>query len=185
SKTVAMVARMSHQKDHVTFLEAAQKIVARLPSTRFILVGDGPCRPMIESKVKELGLTGSVRILGARHDAWEIVQHVDCCVLATHFEGCSNVILEAMAAGKPVVATDVGGNRELIVDGETGFLIPPKNPMVLANMVLEILENPEKANMIGQRAQNRIAQNFTLHETVRKTEALYLKLLQEKGVFTP
>ncbi len=115
STIVAMAARMaSPQKDYVTFLRAAQLVVAQAPSAYFLLIGDGPDRGRIESTIRELGIDDRMRLLGVRNDVWTILNNIDIFVLSTHFEGCSNVIMEAMAAGKPVVATTAGGNAELV-----------------------------------------------------------------------
>ena len=173
AKVVAMVARMSRQKDYATFLEAAKKVTKQFPNTYFVLVGDGPLRPQIERKIQELNLGVQTRVLGACKDAWEIIQHVDVCALATHYEGCSNIIMEAMAASRPIVATDVGGNRELIVHGQTGLLVPPKDSNALASAIQEFLRDAQKAKIMGEAARNRTEKHFTLDQTVHDTEALY------------
>ncbi len=179
---IAMVARLAPQKDHATFLEAAHRVAAKDSRVHFVLVGDGPLRETVQSQIDALGLTTRVRLLGERRDVWPLLHHVDGCVLATHYEGCSNVIMEAMAAERPVIATDVGGNRELIVHGETGWLVPPRDPAALAQAMLALLRNPQQAHVMGTRARQRIEADFTMTITVQRTQALYNELLSRGTV---
>ena len=136
STIVAMAARMAPQKDYATFLKAAKLVLAQAPGTYFLLIGDGPDRGSIEATIRELGIHDRTRLLGVRHDVWTILNNIDIFVLSTHFEGCSNVIMEAMAAGKPVVATKAGGNAELVTDGRTGFMTPIGDPTAMADRIL-------------------------------------------------
>ncbi len=177
ARVVGMVARLSAQKDHRTFIEAAVTIAAARPDVYFLLIGDGALRQQIERLVDASGIGGRFRLLGERRDVWELWPQIDCCVLSTRYEGCSNVIMEAMAAGRPVVATDVGGNRELIVDGETGRLVPPGNAAALADAVLDILREPHRAATMGASGQARIRAGFTIEAAAAKTQALYRELL--------
>lgn len=179
ARCVVMIARMAPQKDHETFLRAARLVLREEPDAYFVLVGDGPLRKNLEDLAKGLGIANQVRFAGERRDIWEILQHVDLFVLATHFEGCSNVILEAMAVGKPVVATDAGGNSELIEEGKTGFLVGRQNAEDLAKKILRLLRDPEGSQKMGIAAKQRIEENFTLAQTVRATESLYLELVGE------
>lgn len=178
-KVIAMAARMAAQKDYFTFLRAAQMVKKEFPKAYFLLIGDGPLRPEIEERVKALGLEACVRLLGARRDVWSILKHVDICVLASHFEGCSNSVMEAMAAGKPVIATNVGGNSELISDGESGWVVPPQNFDAMANALLLLLRDAKRAGDMGSRGRLRVEKHFTLGTTVRQTEDLYRELLVE------
>jgi glycosyltransferase involved in cell wall biosynthesis len=180
-RIVAMVARFAPQKDHRTFLEAARLVAAEAPEACFVLVGDGPLRADIERRADELGLTPRTRLAGPRRDVWALLHHVDVCVLSSLYEGSSNVILEAMAASRPVVATDVGGNRELIADGETGRLVPKRDPVTLARAILDVLRDPARAQAMGAAARRRVEAQFSLQATVQRTEALYRSLLEQKS----
>ena len=177
SPVVAMVARFSPQKDHRTFLEAAARVAAVMPEAHFVLIGDGPTRQHIEQWIGELRLGGRVCLLGERRDARALLARVDLPVLATHYEGCSNVIMEAMAAAKPVVATAVGGNPELVTSGQTGLLVPDRDAHALADAILALLRDPARAHAMGQAGRRRVEQRFTIERTVQETTALYAQLL--------
>ena len=174
---VAMVARLAPPKDHETFLRAMAQVVAVHPDAQALLVGEGPLRERIAYRIGELGLRNAVRMTGRIQNVGGLLSEVECSVLATHYEGSSNVILEAMAMSKPVVASDVGGNRELIVHGETGFLVPPRDPARLAEAILEVLSDRARASAMGIRARKRVEAHFTIQESVKQTAALYQELL--------
>ena len=177
STIVAMAARMaSPQKDYVTFLRAAKLVLAQAPSTYFLLIGDGPDRGRIESAIRELGIDNRTRLLGVRHDVWTILNNIDIFVLSTHFEGCSNVIMEAMAAGKPVVATKAGGNAELVTDGRTGLMTPIGDADAMADRILELISNRDLARSMGIAGRKKIEDDFTIERTVSETVALYQEL---------
>jgi len=176
---VAMIARLAPQKDHRTFLEAAQRVARAVPDAQFLLVGDGPRRAQVEQWVAELGLADRARLLGERRDVRQLLNSVDVCVLATHFEGCSNTLMEAMAAARPVVATNVGGNPELVVDGVTGFLVPPKDPDALGAAIQRLLTDKASATAMGIRGRARMAEQFSMDAAWTKTAALYTELLNQ------
>ena len=177
SPLVAMVARLNEPKDHVTFVEAAARVVQALPDVYFVLVGDGPLRGRIEARLEALGLGPRVRLVGERQDVWSLLHDVDLSVLSTLHEASSNVIMETMAAGKPIVATDVPGNRELIDDGTTGLLVPPQNPEALAAAMLRLLQHPSEAQAMGVRGRGRVAQRCSIEGMVSAHAALYRELL--------
>lgn len=174
---IAMIARLDPQKDHKTFLEAAARVASQNPSAQFLIIGEGALRAQIEEQITRLNLRGQVHLLGERRDVRLILPEIDLCVLATHYEGCSNVIMEAMAAGKPVVATRVGGNPELIVDGVTGLLVSPQDPQQMAQAMLRVLAHPEQAQQMGQAGRRRIEEFFSLSRMVKQTASLYEELL--------
>src|SRR4029077_9155922 len=123
---VGMIARMNDPvKNHPAFLRAAARVTRALPETEFLLVGDGPLRSKLQVMAGDLGIAERVHFAGERHDIPAMLSSMDVSVLISSSESLSNVILESMAAGVPVVATDVGGNSELVTDGETGVLVPP------------------------------------------------------------
>lgn len=174
---VAMIARMSPQKDYDLYLDGAARVLKEEKNVCFLLVGDGGLRGALESKAKRLGIQDSVRFTGARRDVWEILNHIDICVLTSHYEGCSNVIMEAMTASRPVIASNVGGNAELIEDGVTGNVLKTRKPAELAEAVKALVRNPELARQMGQAGRERIESLFTLERTVEKTIQLYQELL--------
>jgi len=168
--TVGMVAEFNRYKDYRTFIEAARIVSRNRPSVRFVAVGSGEtleaCRRAAE------GLP-TIVFLGKQRHIEEIVATFDICVLCTFVEGLSNSIMEYMALGKPVVATDGGGTRELVVDGETGVLVPQTNPQALASAIERLIAHPESAARMGQAGQGRLRREFSLSRMVDETVALY------------
>lgn len=174
---VAMIARMSSQKDYATFIEAARMVAKISSEVHFVLVGEGPMREDIENRVRASGIRHRIRSLGSRQDTWQMLPSFDICVLATHFEGSSNVILEAMAARRPVIAANVGGNAELITEDETGYLVAPQDPKAMAEAVLSLLQDPEKARAFGRAGFEKAREQFSLERAVQATEKLFDGLL--------
>lgn len=170
---VAMAARMAIQKDYFTYLKAAKRVLERAENTYFLLIGDGPLRPQIEKEAEALGIMNRVRFLGKRSDVWELLNQIDLFVLSTHFEGCSNVIMEAMAAEKPVIATLAGGNAELVTDSVTGYLIPIGDDAAMAEKILTLINNPDLAIQMAKAGRNKIASEFTIARTAKETLTLY------------
>ena len=188
---VAVLARLNQMKGIEYFLEAAAVIAGRCPDARFLIVGsnliprddtaveDVAYRRALESSVVRLGLDGRVVFTGMRLDVPEILSALSVSVLPSLSEGLSNTLLESMAAGVPVVATRVGGNPEIVEEGVTGFLVPPRDPAALAKAVCQLLENPELASRFGQAGRQRVVECFSLERMVRETERLYLSLLNQ------
>jgi len=178
---IGTIARLVWYKGLEDLLQAATVIIGRYPLARFFVVGDGPLRQPLEEKTKALGLNGTVRFLGAVPNASSLLPHFDIVVLPSLWEGMSNSLLEAMAAGKPVVATDVGGSSEVVIDGKPGFLVPPKAPEALAGAVLHLLTDPELARDLGKAGRIRVEAEFTPEIMVARLEELYDSLLAARG----
>jgi len=180
---IGMIARMNDRaKNQALFLRAAAGVAGRFPHAEFVLVGDGPFRKEWEQLAGQLGIGPRTRFLGERHDIPSVLAALDLVVSASCSESLSNAILEAMAAGRPVVATRVGGNPELVRDRETGLLVAPEDEGALAAALETVLASPRLARDWGRNAR-RIAQaNFTLEQARERFEQLYLDLLREKGV---
>ena len=119
---------------------------------------------------------------GQRGDVPQLLREITVSVLPTLNESFSNSLLESMAAGLPVVATNVGGNPELISDNETGILVPPRDPAALARSMIRILESPELAQRLGEAARDKVVQHYSLASTLRQTEDLYVSLLERSGL---
>lgn len=178
---VGMVARMAEQKDHRTFLEAAAEVLAKCgAAVHFVLVGDGPLRPQYEAYAAEAGIAASVTFTGARRDVFDIIQDIDVCVLTTFSEGCSNVIMEAMAASKPVIASDTGGNAELIEHGVTGFIIKDRDRGALAGYLMTLIQDGDKRREAGRLGRARAEKMLSIEKMIRETETLYQELLAGK-----
>jgi len=179
---LAMIARMNDPaKRHDVFLKAAARLAAKHPRLEFVLVGDGPLRPGLEQMTVELGLGSRVTFLGDRRDIPAVLAAVDISVLPSISESLSNAIMESMAAGVPVVACRIGGNDELIRDGENGFLVPPGNDEELAERMQTLVTRPELRKSFGAIERND-AQSFKAEKISEQYERLYLSLLEEKGM---
>jgi glycosyltransferase involved in cell wall biosynthesis len=175
------VARLSGKKGQADLIEAAALVLRQRPDATFLLVGDGRLRSELRAQADGLGLNGGVRFLGAFDDPVPILSRMDVFVLSSHMEGMSNALLEAMASGRPVVATRVGGNSEVVVDGVTGFLVPPRDPPRLAEAMLAILSDPARAAAMGAAGRARVEAHYSVGVMVRRLEGLYRDLLARKG----
>ncbi len=136
-------------------------------------MGDGALRPELEARARRLGLGDRVVFAGAREDVARILSLVDVVVLPSHTEGLSNVLLESMAMSRPVVATAVGGNPDVLRDGVSGRLVPARDPGALAAAVVGMLEDPEKARAMGCEARRVVERAFGRRRMVEAHEALY------------
>jgi glycosyltransferase involved in cell wall biosynthesis len=179
---VVMVARMNDSaKRHDVFLKAAARLAPRYRNIEFVLAGDGPLRAGLEKMAGELNLGQRVTFLGDRRDVPAVLAACDISVLTSDSESLSNAIMESLAAGVPVVACRVGGNDELIRDGENGFLIQPGNDEELAERIETLVNQFEMRTSFGAAA--RIAtRNFAVEAVCAQYERLYLSLLEEKGI---
>ncbi len=180
-KTLGIVARLTDQKGHIYLIKAAPEIVKKFPSVKFVLVGDGPLRDSLKAEIAKLGLSCNFEFLGFRNDVNELLNSFDIFVLPSLFEGLPNVLLEAMACAKPIVATSVAGVPEVVVDGFTGLLVPPKNPEALAKRISALLENEELMVKMGKEARKRVENNFSLTTQVDNFQALYSKLIDSQS----
>jgi len=180
-RLVAQVGRLTAQKDYPTFLAAAARVARQVADVDFLVVGEGELRVELEAEVGRLDLGGRVRFLGLRHDVPALLGAVDVLALTSRWEGLPNVVIEAMATGAVAVATDVGGARELLVSGETGFIVPPGDAGAVADAVLAALRTPEAAFRIATAARRRIETEFTVDAMVRRTMELYERCLARTG----
>jgi glycosyltransferase involved in cell wall biosynthesis len=179
SRTFLFVGRLDQQKGLSYLLAAWQRLVATHPALQLLLVGEGPLRPALEAQIVELGLTASVRLLGWREEIPELMRAVDCVVLPSLWEGMPNVVLEAMAAGLPVVATRVEGTQEVIQDGRTGWLISPRSVSELTRALTEVIADPAAAQLRGECGRELVQQQFTWEAMVNRYEQLYRIVLKE------
>ena len=177
---VGMVARMNHRyKNHSGFLRIAAQIHRYMPNVEFVLVGDGPLRLQLESEASSLGLGASAIFLGDRQDMPAVLASLDVAVNTSDSESLSNVILEAMAAGLPAVAYNVGGNSELLSQ-ERGALISAGQETAFADAVQNLLTDSARREQLGRNARQFAQENFSLDQVRQRYAELYVTLLQKK-----
>ena len=175
------VARLDPVKDQATLLRAVRLIVDKDPSFSLDVVGDGPARSELEALRAELRLERHCRFHGFQDDVRPFLAQADVFVLTSISEGIPLTLLEAMATGLPGIATDVGGNREIIVPGETGYLVPVRSPTAFAEAVLRLMAEPAELDRLGQGSRRRVEEEFSLAVMVARYEALYRELLRRRS----
>ncbi len=174
---IVCTGNMHHPvKGQTDLLVAFREVVRTRPAARLVLVGDGVRRPLLEKLARELGVADRVHFLGFRRDGPAILARATVGVSASHAEGISNAILEAMAARLPVVATAVGGTPELVRDGTTGFLVPPGSPGALARRLEDALADPARARRLGERGRRVVEREFDVRQMRLGYDALYDEL---------
>jgi glycosyltransferase involved in cell wall biosynthesis len=177
--TLTMVfSRLNPMKGVEYFLDAASIVAAKLPETRFLVVGDGAIRHELQDRAARLGLADKVVFTGFRTDVPRLLSEVNLSVLPSLSEGLSNTLLESMAAGVPVVATTVGGNPEIIENGVSGLLVPPRDSAMLADAMLTVLGNPVLASNLAAAGKRRITEMFSIERSVQQVECLYQELVE-------
>ena len=177
---IGIVARLDPIKNHKTLIFAFKEIVTIHPNTNLAIVGDGSLRNKLENQTYQLGIKNKVIFMGERDDVPEILKTFDIFVLPSLNEGMSNTILEAMATGIPVIASNVGGNPELVIDGETGFLFPTNDVESLVQKIKTYILHPELKQKHGYNAHKRVEEKFSLDQMVRRYEELYVELVERK-----
>ena len=173
---VGSVGRLSPEKGYVYLLNAVPSVLARLPDTLFVLVGDGPQRGELEETVHRLGIHDHVILLGQRRDIASLLKRMDLFVLPSLGEGLPTVVLESMASGVPVIATDVPGTRELVRHGDTGWLVPVASPAALAQTMVDALGDPALRKEMSDRAAKWV-NRFSIHRIAGRCSAVYRTLL--------
>ena len=177
---VAVVANLWPVKDHRTLIEAAALVQRRIPDVRFALVGDGPERDHLQRLIGELGLRDAVHLLGTRYDVPAILARSSAFCLPSRAEGLSNAIMEAMAAALPVVATDAGGNAELVRHGSTGFVVPIGDAASMAARLVDVLSDPRLAREMGHRGRAVADRALSLERKRAAYRELYCSVLDNR-----
>lgn len=178
-KIIGIVGRLSPEKDHKTLLKAFAIIQNKLTNVKLIIVGDGNTKQDLEKTVKEMQLDKKVFFLGARTDVRLLLNSFDLFVLSSITEGVSLALLEAMACGLPVVATNVGGNSEIVQDGESGIIVPAQNHRKLSDAILEILSSKQVAAKMGQVGRKRVLEKFSMTSMLKNYRTLYENSLEK------
>jgi glycosyltransferase involved in cell wall biosynthesis len=178
---VVAVSRLHRQKGLKYLLRAVPLIREEIPAVKVVIAGGGPLESKLASAMKRLRIGESATLLGERKDAREVLAAADVFVLPSLWEGLPYVLVEAAALGKPIVATDIDGVREVVRSGETGVLVPPRDPGGLAAALILLLRDRDLAGKLGERARRDIPSAFALERMVRETEALYLEVFRNSG----
>jgi glycosyltransferase involved in cell wall biosynthesis len=168
SPTVGVLAVLRPEKDHATALRAMKLVADEIPDARLVLIGDGPLRGPLEELAQELGIAAHVVFAGARSEVAHLLATVDVALLTSYTECFPMAVLEAMACGVPVVATEVGGIPEMVEDGIGGHLVPPRDARATADALIKVLRDPGRASVMGRAARERVVQRFTLERSVRE-----------------
>lgn len=174
---IGIVARLAQVKDHATLLKACKILFESNHSLKLLVVGDGQLRGNLEQLAQSLGIIKQVDFTGMREDIPNLMRAMDVFVLSSVSEGISLTLLEAMACCLPVVATEVGGNPEVVVDGVTGFLVPSQQPEVLASKLSTLIIDPELRKKMGAAGQQRVLDCFSLSTTAEKYRDMYSNLV--------
>jgi glycosyltransferase involved in cell wall biosynthesis len=175
---ITIVANLRHDvKDHPTFLRAARRVRERVPGARFVLAGEGELTEPTRALAASLGLADSVFFTGRCERVAELLHASDVCVLSSKAEGFSNAILEYMAAARPVVVTDVGGAREAVAEGETGHVVAAGDDAAMADRIVSLLNDGERAREMGERGRRVVVEKFSCEAQLRRTVELYERLL--------
>jgi glycosyltransferase involved in cell wall biosynthesis len=176
SPVVGNVAALTGHKDHATLIEAAGLVLRARTETRFVIVGEGPLRRELEARVREGGLAGRVVFAGFRDDVDRLLPAFDVFCLSSHLEGLGTSVLDAMAFGRPVVATAAGGIPEAVEDGVTGRLVPVRDPVRLAGALLDILRDPAERRAMGDAGRKHFLSRFTADRMAEETLRVYAEL---------
>jgi glycosyltransferase involved in cell wall biosynthesis len=176
------VGRLHPAKGFNDLITAMELLGRKTRSTQLVIVGEGELKDQLKHQVQKSNLDGRIMFTDIRNDIPEILSAFDIFLSPSLWEGLPNVVLEAMAAGKPVVATSVGGTPEVVVDGLTGLLVPPHKPKALANSTLFLCENPKIQKSMGQAGRERVIKHFSIEQMVKQTEELYHELMVKKGL---
>ena len=182
---IGFVGRLWDQKSPETIIEVANILIKKkgFKNVTFLIVGDGYLEKNMKKKVKQYDINDHIRFLGWRNDNDRVYCAFDVLILPSLWEGMPLTILEAMAFGIPVVANNIKGNREAIIDGETGFLIPPKKPYIFAKSIAKLLKHPEIMKSMGEKARKRAKTLYNSEINTKEIFKLYEKCLKDKGMY--
>ncbi len=187
---LGIVAMLRSWKGHLYLLEAVKGLREKIPSIKLLIAGDGPQEENIRTYIQDNGLTGTVIMTGYRNDVPRVLKSLDLCVLPSYSnEGAPQTILQAMALGVPIIATAAGGIEEVVKNGQTGILVPPRDVQALSKAINWAYQNKEECLKMARQANELIWNNFTLTRMTDKTEGVYRELLgwsrPEQGAVLP
>ena len=184
SVKIGIIGRFTEAKGYEYFVETAKIVTSSRENICFSIVGDGTYFSKIQNMIKEFDLTDKVKLLGYRSDIPDLLSEWDIYVQSSLWEGLCLTVVEAIASGLPVVATNVGGIPESIIDGYNGFLVPPKNPEALAEKIIELIDNPDLREKMGENGRKIAEEKYSLDNMVKKIEELVDSLIEKKAGLT-
>ena len=180
-RLITMVANLRHLVKNVPMLlRAAALVIQQRADVHFVIAGEGELEGELRQQAADLGIADKMHLIGRCTDVPALLTASYACVLTSTAEGFSNSILEYMAAGRPVVATNVGGAAEAIIDGETGYLVPSDDDEAMAGRLLELLDDPDKAEQFGSQGKQVVAEKFSAGAQLSKTIDLYESILDSR-----
>ncbi len=178
-QVVGTVARFCPQKGYEQLIRAAREVINMYPQIRFLLVGDGELMQTIKNMIERLGLSRNIIITGQRSDLPELYALMDLFVLPSLWEGLPYSILEAMAAGRPIIATTFNGTEGIVIDGRTGILVPSEDTEALSQAVIKLLKVKKLAEKMGQEGRRHVKKKYQLKNHIRKLESFYIKMVEK------
>jgi L-malate glycosyltransferase len=177
TRVVGTVGHLAGHKGHGYLVQAVPLLLQAEPRIGVVIAGDGELRTALEAQAAALGVADRLCFTGFRHDILSLMQQFEIVVHPSYLEGLGTAVLDAMALGKPVVATSAGGIPEVVQDGVTGLLVPPRDPAALARAVLHLLRHPEHSKALGEAGRQRVVQHFTAERMAAQTLHVYQRLL--------
>jgi glycosyltransferase involved in cell wall biosynthesis len=174
---IGIVARLAEVKDHSTLFRACKILNDNRIDFRLLVIGDGPLKSNLVKLADSLGLQNTIIFTGTRHDIPDLLNAMDIFVLSSISEGISLTLIEAMSCFLPIVATNVGGNPEVIVDGETGFLVPSQNAEALADKLILLMKMPDVRRRMGKAGRARAVKLFSMQKAVMSYEKCYRQFI--------
>jgi glycosyltransferase involved in cell wall biosynthesis len=177
TRLLGTVGHLAGHKGHCYLLEATKYLLQSEPHVGVVIAGTGALRAALEAQAAALGITDRVCFTGFREDILALIQGFEIFVFSSYLEGLGTSMLDAMALRKPVVATRAGGIPEVVEDGVTGLLVPPRDPTALAQALLYLLRHPEQGQKFGEAGRNRVEQHFTAARMAMHTMQIYQQLM--------
>ncbi len=178
---VGNVGRLAPQKGQRHLITAMPLLLEQVPNAHAVIAGAGDLERYLRDLTLEVGAADRVHVLGARRDIPALMHAMDVFAMPSIWEGFGLVLLEAMAAGRPIVASRVATIPEVVLDGETGLLVPAGEPLALAEALVQLAHDPERARALGEAGRERLRQHFSIEKMVGDTELLYRQVLEERG----
>jgi glycosyltransferase involved in cell wall biosynthesis len=179
-RLVVSVGRLVKEKNYTLLVEAVASLMRRDPGVRCVIAGEGPCRGEIDAHIADTDTPENIRLVGARKDIVDLLHAADVFVLSSLREGLPVSLIEAMASGRPIAATDVGGIPDAIENGENGILVPPADVRALSEAIWSLLSDRDFASKLGISAMRTAAEKFSLEHVVRRTKEVYFEIYNRK-----